>query len=410
MPIIYVNPAGHHKGRSKKKRRSKRNKRSSPMARRSKKRKSSHASKRGRGGRFVSKKRRSKGRSKARRVRKLAKGLYRVNPAKKKGRKGGKRKSSSRGKRKSSKRKSSRARRISTKRLMKMARARGLFKKRKGGKRKTRKLSTRARVAAYMGGHKRPATYVVHNPSRRRRKRKNPSRRRGYRRNPARRAHRRYRRNPGLAGIMTLIKKAAPVVAGIVVGKIVTKQIQSRVAAVSKLGAFQGPALSAGMLFLANAVMNKVKPLAKYRDQVMLGLGINLITEVIAMTPLKGFLGLGEGIYDRALSDYVTTSDYLTTGATPIDDDIALSDYVTTGALEEELGLSEELGISEELGAIDAGTVPGGVSSLSMIKAIPHQGFMEQVPARSFTKDVPHAGEGYDNPGALYAGIFRGGF
>jgi hypothetical protein len=196
----------------------------------------------------------------------------------------------------------------------------------------------------------------------------------------------------------------------------VTKQITSRVAAISKLGMFQGPALAGGMLFLANVVMNKVKPLQKWRDQVMLGLGINLVTEVIAMTPLKGFLGLGEGIYDRALSDYVTTSDYLTTGATPIDDDIALADYVTTGALEEELGLSEELGISEELGlseelgAIEAGTVRGGVSQMAMIKSIPRQGFSEEIPARSFSREVSHAGPGYDNPGALYAGIFRGGF
>ena len=216
---------------------------------------------------------------------------------------------------------------------------------------------------------------------------------------------------------MAIMKKAAPVLGGMVAGKIITKQIQSRVAAVSKLGTLQGPALSAGMLFLASFVMKKVKPLQKWHDQVMLGLGINLVTEVIAMTPLKGYLGLGEGIYDRALSDYVTTSDYLTTGAAPpIDDDIALADYVTTGALEEELGLSEELGITEalgleeELGAIDAGTVPGGVSQLAMTKQIPHQSFMEQVPARSFSKGVPHAGPGYDNPGALYAGIFRGGF
>jgi hypothetical protein len=256
-----------------------------------------------------------------------------------------------------------------------------------------------------MAGAYKAKTYPIHNPRRRRRRRK--SSRRSYRRN----AHRRYRRNPGIAGIMTLVKKAAPVVAGMVVGKLVTKQIAARVSAVSSLGAFQNTALSAGMLFLGHIATSKVKPLAKWREQIMLGLGINLLTDVIAMTPVAGMLGLGGGIYDRALSDYVMTSDYLTTGgAPPIDDNIALNDYVTTGALEAELGLDEELGLSEELGAIEAGTVPGGMSQMAMVKSIQHQSFQEDVPARSFTEQVSRAGEGYDNPGALYAGIFRGGF
>ncbi len=376
---------------------------------------------RGRGGRFKKSKSRRKARKSSRRkVRKLARGLYRVNPAKggkkrksrrkgRKARKGGR--GPARSKRKKRKSGKGRARRMGTKRLQKMLRARGYAvkpkgKKRKSGSKRKRKTGTRTRVARHMAAANRHKTYPLMNPSRRRRRKA--------RRNPARRthrAHRRYRRNPSIGGLVQLAKRALPVMAGMIVGRLVTKQIASRVTALSKLGQFQGTAMSIGMLLLGGVITNKVKALGKHRDAIMLGLGINAVTEVLSMIPqVKGFLGLGEGIYDRALSDYVTTNDYLTTGATPIDDDIALSDYITTGGIEEELGLSEELGVSEELGAIDAGTVPGGVSQLSMIKQVPHQSFMEEVPARSFSKEVPHAGQGYDNPGALYAGIFRGGF
>lgn len=213
---------------------------------------------------------------------------------------------------------------------------------------------------------------------------------------------------------MALVKRALPVVAAMIGGKVLIKQLGSRIPGLDKLGTFQGPAMAVGLLFLGNMATNKVAMLRKYHDPIMLGLGINLLTEVIAAfapANVKAMMGLGDGIYDRALSDYVSTGDYLTTGdMIPIDDDIALSDYVTTGGIEEELGLSEELGISEELGAISAGTVTGGVSQTAMMKQIPSQSFMEEVPARSFTKGISRAGEGFDNPGALYAGIFRGGF
>lgn len=209
---------------------------------------------------------------------------------------------------------------------------------------------------------------------------------------------------------MAFVKKVAPVFMAMIGGRMITKQLAPRIPGLDKLGGYSGAAVSVGMLFLGNFASNKVGFLRKHKEAILIGLGINVATEVLSLIPqVKSMLGLGEGIYDRALSDYVTTSDYLTTGV-PIDDDIALADYVTTGALEEELGISEELGLLEELGAVDAGTVRGGVSQMAMIKSIPQQSFLEEVPNRSFTKDVGHAGEGYDNPGALYAGIFRGGF
>src|SRR5512143_502762 len=298
MPIMFVNPAGHRKSASKK-RRSKRNKRSSHMAR--KKRRSV---KRGRGGRFVKSRRKSRKRSRARRPKKVVIHFNPAKPKKRRKKSSGKKRARKRGrggKRRSSKRRKSKAKRMGTKRLMKMLRKRGYAVKSRSGKRKgkrTKKAGTRTRVGHYMAAQRRPATYVIGNPSRRRRKhRKNPSRRRRHRRNPHRRSHRRYRRNPSFASFMTLVKQAAPVVAGIVIGKIATREIAKRVSAVSKLGSFQGAALSAGMLFLGGIATSRIKPLQRFQGAIMMGLGINLITEVLAMTPLKGYLGLGEGIY-----------------------------------------------------------------------------------------------------------------
>jgi hypothetical protein len=68
------------------------------------------------------------------------------------------------------------------------------------------------------------------------------------------------------------------------------------------------------------------------------------------------------------------------------------------------------MGIESAMGEINAGTVQGGVSRSDFLRPVPHQSFMKEIPARSFTKAVPSAGEAFDNPGGLYAGIFRGGF
>jgi hypothetical protein len=247
----------------------------------------------------------------------------------------------------------------------------------------------------------RPKDNILMNPSRRRKS-----------------AHRRYRKNPSVAGMMALAKQALPVLAGMLVGKMIIKNVAPKIPGLDKLGKIQGAALSIGMLVAADYATGMVKALGKHRDGIMLGLGINVITELLSMIPqAKAYLGLGdEGIYDRALSDYVTTGEYLTTGAMPIDDDIALSDYITTGEIESELGLESELGIESAMGIeaamgeIDAGTVHGGVSRSEFLQPVNNQSFLREIPARSFTKDVAHVSDGFDNPGALYAGIFRGGF
>ncbi len=153
----------------------------------------------------------------------------------------------------------------------------------------------------------------------------------------------------------------------------------------------------------------------------MLGASLNLVdTLVKAFAPaeVKAMFGLGDsGMYDQAMGEFVTVGDYLQVGAEPIDDDIALSDYVEMSGVEEELGaLQEELGVEEELGSNgspfgDSGPNRlGGVGQSSMLKALKAASSVGVVPQRSFVKNVPHAGAGYDNPNTLYTGIFGGGF
>ncbi len=209
----------------------------------------------------------------------------------------------------------------------------------------------------------------------------------------------------------TIAMEALPVGAGFLATRLVVNKFGGMIPGVSSLGAFSKPVLSAALLFGVSKV--PMGPFAKHRRGVLIGAGLNLLCDLIgAVAPasLKSMIGLGDaGIYDRALSDYVQVGEYLTTGATPIDDDIALSDYITVGGgVEQELGLEEELGLSEELG--DENSFGEGVSQSAMLAPVPQRSFVEPVPARSFTKNVPHAGAGFDNPNVLYTGIFSSGF
>ena len=68
------------------------------------------------------------------------------------------------------------------------------------------------------------------------------------------------------------------------------------------------------------------------------------------------------------------------------------------------MGIEEELGMGDSLS-----NNLGGVTRASMMAPVPAKNFLGPVPGRSWTKPVAHAGAGYDNPGVLYNGIFRGG-
>lgn len=280
--------------------------------------------------------------------------------------------------------------------------------KRRPGTRALRRARRSIKRAYRYGG--RAAAYA-----RRHKMRSNPRRRR---------SRRRGRRNPSLSGLtgtlMGALKVGAPLAASFYLTKMLINKVGPSIPGLNSLPMqMQAPALATGMVFLANFATRK-GPLAKYRMGIMAGVSLNLVDTLVrsfAPDSVKAMFGLGDsGMYDQAMGEFVTVGDYLQVGTTPIDDDIALSDYVEMSGVEEELGaLQEELGVEEELGNGspfgDSGPNRlGGVGQSTMMKALKASSAVGVVPQRSFIKNVPHAGAGYDNPSALYTGIFGGGF
>jgi len=233
----------------------------------------------------------------------------------------------------------------------------------------------------------------------------------------ARAYQRRYhmRSNPGMSDVMAMVKQIVPIAIGLYGGRAASSKLATaNIPGLNSIDAkYRGVAMSGVVLVGAHFLTKFIKPLQKWRGGVLIGAGINVLDQTLmAFMPdgdAKKLMGLGD-IYDRALNDYVNVSDYLQVGATPIDDDITLRDYVSVGALQEELGVEEELGLEEELGGALDRAYLGGVSQGSLMKRVPTQPLLAPVPDRSFTKDVRHAGPGYDNSDVLYGGIFGGGF
>jgi hypothetical protein len=205
--------------------------------------------------------------------------------------------------------------------------------------------------------------------------------------------------------LIDLAKRAVPLLLSFYGSKIVVRQLAPMIPGLSSLGALAGPLASVGLLFGANFATKKVGLLAKHKTEIMLGAAGAVIESAIqafAPASVKALVGM---------SDYIQMGDYVAVGgAPPINDSMTLSDYIAVGGdgVEEELGLEEELGVEEELG----NDLLGGLSSggTGIMKMIPTQRFVQPIPARSFTKQIPAAGSSYDNPNELYNGIFGGGF
>jgi hypothetical protein len=232
------------------------------------------------------------------------------------------------------------------------------------------------------------------NPRRRRRRRA-----RGYGRRYRRRS---YRRNPG-GFLIDLAKRALPVLVGFYGTRLIVNKIGPMIPGVSALGTLQGPVLALGGVVGMNVLTKKVGALAKHRNELMMGSMFQALDSLIhAFAPpsVKALVGM---------SDYVSVGDYFAVGATPLNDQMTMSDYIAVGSdgVEEELGIEEELGVEEELGNDLLGGVAGGAG---IMKTVPSQRFLAPIPARSFTRNIPAAGPGYDNPNQLYGGIFNGGF
>lgn len=208
---------------------------------------------------------------------------------------------------------------------------------------------------------------------------------------------------------MDLAKQAIPVLLGLYGARLIANKIGPRLPGISALGALAAPVAAVGTVIGVNFLTKKVGALAKYRTGLLLGSALAALDSLVtafAPASVKTMLGVGD-IYDQAMGEYVAVGDYIQmggveeelgdyiqVGADPIDDDIAMS------GVEEELG-----GVEEELG----NDLLGGVSQGSLMKQVPQRRFLEPVPARSFTKNVRTAGQGYDNPNTLYQGIFAGG-
>lgn len=213
---------------------------------------------------------------------------------------------------------------------------------------------------------------------------------------------------------MDLAKRAIPVLLGLYGTRILVSKLGPLIPGVSALGTFQAPALAIATVIGVNYGTKKVTALAKHRNELLMGsalAALDAVFSAFAPANVKAMLGMGD-VYDRGLSDYVAVGDYVAMGGVqPIDDDIAMSDYIAVGndGVMEELGMGveEELGVEEDLGNDAIGGMPGG---MGMMKRVPSQQFLAPIPARSFTRQIPTAGPGYDNPGLLYNGIFNRGF
>lgn len=223
------------------------------------------------------------------------------------------------------------------------------------------------------------------------------------------------RTNPN--GMMDAVKAALPIAGSLYLTRFIINRVGPSIPGIDKLqvGGYNlaKPVLSAGMVAIAHYGTKKGM-LNKWRSGIMLGTALNLIDSLVstfAPADVRGMFGLaGDGIYSQAMGDYVQVGDYVSVNGMPIDDDITLSDYVEVGA-EEDLGaIEEELGLLEDLGDGFDDRGLGGVHRGSMLRGIGQQAMVAPIPARSFTKQVPHAGAGYDKDSVLYTGIFSGGF
>jgi hypothetical protein len=244
------------------------------------------------------------------------------------------------------------------------------------------------------------------NPSRRRRRKHSRRRhRRVHRRGHRRRYRRGYRRNPG-GVLLDMLKRVVPVAAGFVIARAVVNKIGPMLPGVSSLGTLQGPVMSIAALLGVNFATKKIGALAKHKEGLLMGASFQALASLwsaFAPASVQAMLGVG---------DYVQMGDYIAVGgAPPLRENFTLSDYIAVGGdgVEEELGLEEELGVEEELGDARLGGLPGPTSG-GLLKQIPTQAFMQPVPARSFTKQIPAAGSSYDNAAELYGGIFAGKF
>jgi DNA-binding protein HU-beta len=209
-------------------------------------------------------------------------------------------------------------------------------------------------------------------------------------------------------GILDALKKAAPVAISMYGLRMISRKAVPMIPGLGGLGKHAGPLGSLLMLVGASFATKKVKRLMKYRQEILLGAGLNFLDVILsayAPEPIRGFLAIGsdENIYDSALGEYMQTGEYVDQGGYESE----MGDYLQVGA-EEELGAFEEMGLMQELGEENIGTGIG-TQAHSMVSAVQRRAMTAPVPSRSFVRQVPQVGAGYDSMPNLYTGIFAGG-
>jgi hypothetical protein len=178
----------------------------------------------------------------------------------------------------------------------------------------------------------------------------------------------RMRTNPGgIVGVVLEAAKAAlPVAASLIVGKMIANKLAMIPAVggiVAKLPAMaQGPVVAAVLLAAGHFATKKVAFLGKHRGSILLGLGLNLIEQVIKSVPVvSGLVGAGE---------YIQTGEYLQVG-----------------------GDVQELGAVQELGGSMDAPIPHALQAAPM----GHRGLTAPI-----NRWAPSANDD------LYQGIFSG--
>lgn len=404
MPIMYVNPA---RG---KRRRIKRNRRAV----------------RGRGGRFVSatrKRRRAK-----RRVTTKGSSMAKTKRRRRRARRNPRYRGLAVAKRRAAARKGARTR--AAKRAVRVAAGKKAARKRRrwrtplARRRAARRKRTGQKVTRNVRRRRRNLMTFAQ-PNRRRKRRKNrarrrrrnsyftlktnPRRRRRRRSNRGRminRARRRYgrRRNPGFAGLMGLVMKAAPVAASLYGARLLSGRVVDKIPGLDQIPErARGPVLAGGLALLGHILTRRVKFLSGHREGIMVGLGINFLDKLVkALSPdLAAQFGVSEYVAVDGLG-----------WAPPIDDQITMGEYVAVGDYEQDLGVEQDLGAEEDLGMFETelGSFDdrklGGVTRGQMTAPVGSMKYLAPVPPRSFTAPVPGFGHQFDEPKDLQVGMF----
>lgn len=204
------------------------------------------------------------------------------------------------------------------------------------------------------------------------------------------------------------MKVAIPIAMSMYGTKVVSRKLVPMIPGVSYLGKHAAPIGAGLMLIGASFVTKKVTVLRKHRQNILVGVGLNLLDVVLsAYVPDEIKAGLGFGVKAKpgkasaseqsAMGEYVQMGEY-----------IDVSGYESEMGEYIDIGAEEELGVYEELGEENIGTGIG-TQNAAMLRAVPSQAMVAPIPTRSFVKQVSGVGAGYDSMANLYTGSFAGG-